>query len=101
MPGLEASGTGGLLLDVVVGGGTDDALWSALPLVVELLCICPLVEASLFVKLEMAQPAQPDPAASFDGVPIRGDVAAPPVARFGGGRTVSGIDAANLRIRAM
>lgn len=101
MPGLEASGTGGLLVDVV-GGGTDEDLWSAAPFVAAPVCICPLVEASLLVKLEMAQPAQPAPELSFEGVPIRGDVAVdPPGVNAGGGSAVSGIEAANLRMRPM
>jgi hypothetical protein len=66
-------------------------------LAVELACISPLVDASLFVKLEIAQPAHE---VSLAGVPIRG-VGPPPAARPGDGSTVSGIAAANLRIRAM
>ena len=88
-----------------MGGGTEEDLWSAAPLVAAAaapVCICPLVEASLLVKLEMAQPAQPAPEVSFEGVPMRGDVAVDPLAvNVGGGSTVSGIEAANFRMRAM
>lgn len=81
----------------MAAGGTDDGLWSAVPLVAELACICPLVAANLFVKLDIAQPAHE---VSFAGVPIRGE-APPAAATPGDGIAVSGIVAANLRIRAI
>jgi hypothetical protein len=51
----------------------------------------------LFVKLEMAHPAHD---VSFAGVPIRG-AAVPAAVRPGAGNTVSGIVAANFRMRVM
>lgn len=97
MPGFDARGTGGLLA-AVVDGGTDDERWSAAPFVVEPAPISPLVEASLLVKLEIAHPAHD--AVSLAGVPIRG-VPVPPAASPGEGSTVSGMVAANFRIRVM
>ena len=94
IPGLEASGTGGLL--VVVVGGTDDDRWSAAPFAAEPAPNCPDVDANLFVKLEIAQPAHD---VSPAGVPMRGAVA-PPAVRPGDGSTVSGMEAANFRMRA-
>ena len=87
--GLAASAVGGTEEDLALAGA------ATLPLGFD--CISPLAVASLFVKDEIAQPAQE---VSFWGVPIRGT--APlraPV--LGGGNIVSGSVLAYFRIRCV
>ena len=91
----EAEAVPGGLRDSVVRGaeegraGLDAAFRSAV--------ISPTAVETLLVKEEMAQPVQ-EAASLGCGVPIRG-VAVEDSTAFGGGKTVSAIVEANLRIR--
>ena len=87
--GLAASNVGGTEEDLELAGA------ARLPLGFD--CISPLAVASLFVKDEIAQPAQD---VSFWGVPIRGTapLTAPALC---GGNTVSGSVLAYFRTRCV
>jgi len=80
-------------------GGTElgrGTAWAAIAVPLVEACICPLAEASLFVKEEMAQPAQEEE--SDCAFPMRGAVE---VVGPGDGCTVSGSVWIYLRIRCM
>lgn len=87
----------GLSVFAEAGGGTDEGRCCCVeaPLVPD--WISPLAAVSLFVKEDIAQPAQD---VSFAGVPMRGALAPPAAVREGGGSTVSGMDCACFLIRA-
>lgn len=90
-------GGAGLAASAVGGTEEDRALAGAAGLPLGFDCISPLAVASLFVKDEIAQPAQE---VSFWGVPIRG-IAPLTAPELGGGNTVSGSVLAYFRTRCV